>query len=437
MIKQVFVTAAQQLLPWLVPAVVVAWLLDLPWLLVVLLIWVLVRRYLNLYTIVAWLKTSMHSDDAKDPPESTGVWGELTDGIYSLKKANEVERRRLEANIQYLEHSFSSMSDAVVMTDVGGRIDWCNASATRLLGVRLERDARQYFPNLVRSPRFREYYGAGDFREPLVINAPHDESIVLEIRISRFGKGDRLVFARNVTRERQLDQMRKDFIDNVSHELRTPVTVLSGYLDTIEPMSTMLPASMQKAISNMHRQTDRMRALIEDLIWLSRLETVPVEDDADPVDVYQLVKQLVQDANEVAGMDRKISVTVDEDWNIKGCYKEIYSAFSNLVFNAVRYTPPDTKIRIIWQKTNLGGELRVADKGAGIEPRHLSRLTERFYRVEDSRAESTGGTGLGLAIVKHIMMRHQGELRISSVLGSGSTFSCHFPNSRMQNKLQQ
>ena len=385
---------------------------------------------------LAWMDSE---DGGLPPPEGDGSWAEMFDALYELQKANAAERQRLESSIDYFERSFSAMPDAVIILDSQWRIDWCNRAANQWLGIQAPRDFNQYLLNLLRQPAFVRYINQRQFDESYFIPSPRNPAVELELRLSRFGNNEHMLFARDVTKVRQLDQMRRDFTDNVSHELRTPLTVITGYLETLQDQRDKIDARLHRALDQMSAQGERMKSLITDIIWLSRLESVPLEVDESPINVRDLADSLQCEALEVASEERVIDISVDNDWLLQGSHKELYSAFSNLVFNAIKYTPVDAKVMLIWQKTNFGATFTVKDTGPGIAPEHLSRLTERFYRVENSRSTASGGTGLGLAIVKHIMQRHGGELRVTSIQGLGSSFVCHFPNSRLMSaeKLQQ
>jgi two-component system phosphate regulon sensor histidine kinase PhoR len=221
--------------------------------------------------------------------------------------------------------------------------------------------------------------------------------------------------------------MRKDFIANVSHELRTPLTVISGYLETLLDNVEGVNPRWQRALQQMSEQGARMQTLLNDLLLLAKLEATDYPSGNQPVAVDRLLAVIQSDAQALSGGQRhRISLDADGTLLLKGSESELRSAFSNLVFNAVKYTPAGADIRIRWWADGQGAHLSVADSGPGIEARHLPRLTERFYRVDASRAANTGGTGLGLAIVKHVLLRHRAHLDITSVPGHGSTFTCHF-----------
>jgi two-component system phosphate regulon sensor histidine kinase PhoR len=245
--------------------------------------------------------------------------------------------------------------------------------------------------------------------------------------ITRYGNNEHLMLVRDVTRIHQLEQMRKDFIANVSHELRTPLTVICGYLETLLDNVDEVNPLWSRALQQMQQQGGRMQTLLNDLLLLAKLEATDYPSDNQPVPVDDLLQIISEDAQELSGPKQQtITLEVDPAVQLKGSEAELRSAFSNLVFNAVKYTPEQGRIHIRWWGDVQGAHLSVQDSGIGIDSKHLPRLTERFYRVDSSRNSNTGGTGLGLAIVKHVLLRHRARMEISSVPGHGSTFTCHF-----------
>ncbi len=259
-----------------------------------------------------------------------------------------------------------------------------------------------------------------------------DDRIRLQFNITRYGNREHLLLVRDVTRLHQLEQMRKDFVANVSHELRTPLTVIAGYLETLLEHAEGVNPRWLRALQQMNQQAGRMQHLLNDLLLLARLETSSRPTDNQPVAVGLLLQSIISDARALSGARAHlISLDADPQLQLKGSETELRSAFSNLVFNAVKYTPDGGTIHVRWWGDEAGAHLSVEDSGIGIEQKHLPRLTERFYRVDSSRASSTGGTGLGLAIVKHVLLRHQGRLDITSAPGRGSCFSCHFPTAQV------
>jgi two-component system phosphate regulon sensor histidine kinase PhoR len=366
-------------------------------------------------------------DPEQTPPESFGIWGLVYDTIYRLQRENREARSRLQSTVDYLQSSFSSMRDGVVILAQSGAIEWSNEAARSLLGLQYPRDRGQPILNLVRLPAFHDYFLGGDFAEPLQISLPGTRSRFLQMEITTFADGDFLLFVRDVTRILQMEQMRRDFVGNVSHELRTPLTVFKGYLDTMLDARERLDARFHKPLEQMDLQTRRMENLLADLLWLSRIESVRSEKKTAQVDVAALVEEL-RDELALSHPQRVIALKLDTRDCVAGDYRELHSAISNLVNNAIKYSPEDKPVLISWLPTGEGLELSVMDEGVGIDEEHIPRLTERFYRVDESRSTDTGGTGLGLAIVKHVAASHRARLKISSQPGQGSTFSLLFPH---------
>jgi two-component system phosphate regulon sensor histidine kinase PhoR len=281
--------------------------------------------------------------------------------------------------------------------------------------------------NLVRHPRFKDYFELPAHPEPLELISPVNDRMHLQFHITQYGNGEHLMLVRDITRMHQLEQMRKDFIANVSHELRTPLTVIAGYLETLLDNVDDVNPRWLRALQQMQQQGGRMQNLLNDLLLLAKLEATDYPSDNQPVAVDLLLLSIKGDAQALSNeRNHRISLDADHNIRLKGSEAELRSAFSNLVFNAVKYTPDNGEIRVRWWADEHGAHLSVQDSGIGIDAKHLPRLTERFYRVDSSRASNTGGTGLGLAIVKHVLLRHRARLDISSVPGKGSTFTCHF-----------
>ena len=372
-----------------------------------------------------WLRN--HQPD-EAPPDGYGLWGEVFDSIYHLQRRDQRVRGRLQAVIDRVRESTAALKDAVVMLDSEGNLEWWNRAAETLLGLKTPQDSGQPVTNLVRHPRFKEYFEQDNYAEPLDIPSPVNDHLRIQLYITRYGNNEHLMLVRDVTRLHQLEQMRKDFIANVSHELRTPLTVICGYLETLLDNVDDVNPRWKRPLSQMQQQGERMQTLLNDLLLLAKLEATDYPSDNQPVPIDSLLRTIKNDAQALSGQrNQTITLDVEADVALKGSETELRSAFSNLVFNAVKYTQDGGHIRIRWWSDGSGAHLSVQDSGVGIDSKHLPRLTERFYRVDSSRNASTGGTGLGLAIVKHVLLRHRARLEISSVLGHGSTFTCHFP----------
>ena len=371
-----------------------------------------------------WLR--LHKPD-EAPPDGYGLWGEVFDSIYHLQRRDQRVRGRLQAVIDRVQESTAALRDAVIMLDSDGNLEWWNRAAETLLGFKTPQDGGQQVTNLVRHPRFKEYFEAENYLEPLEIPSPINDRMRVQLHITRYGNNEHLMLVRDVTRIHLLEQMRKDFVANVSHELRTPLTVISGYLETLLDNVEDVNPRWTRALQQMSQQGSRMQTLLNDLLLLAKLEATDYPSDNQPVAVDALLTAIKADAQALSGpRQQNISLEASPGVYLKGSESELRSAFSNLVFNAVKYTQDGGNIRIRWWADEQGAHLSVQDSGMGIEAKHLPRLTERFYRVDSSRNSHTGGTGLGLAIVKHVLLRHRARLEISSVPGHGSTFTCHF-----------
>jgi len=372
--------------------------------------------------VQSWLRSP-----GQPPPATYGIWGDIISQIYQLQKQGRESSAQLQSTVDYLQASFSSMRDGVVIVDQRGVLKWFNQSAQMVLGLR-STDIGQALMNLVRSPEFLRYFNRGEFGDSLEYRAAGEADTWLRVEITPFGTGDRLLFVRDITANVRMETMRKDFVANVSHELRTPLTVISGYLGTILGDSSKLAPSHIKPLQQMLQQSQRMETLLEDLLWLSRIESEQGMELHSPLDIRALLTEL-QDELAVAYPQRRLELELATDLKVAGDYRQLYSAVSNLVLNAIKYSAEDSVVKIAWRQQDGACHLTVSDQGIGIEAVHIPRLTERFYRVEDSRCSTTGGTGLGLAIVKHVAASHGARLQITSKVGKGSSFSLVFPKS--------
>lgn len=363
-------------------------------------------------------------DPAVEPPKAGGVWGLFLDNLYALQSRNREAQLRLESTLDYLQDSLAAMRDAAVIVDSEGNVAWANDSADFLLGINYPSDEGLPLLDLINSLDFREYFTTDDYSDPLRVLPEGDRGRCVQFEVARFGMGDRLVFARDVTRTFRLEQMRRDFVGNVSHELRTPLTVMKGYIETLQSLDEFSEARFQKPLDQMGQQALRMENLVTDLLWLSRIEAVETLRKTELIDMPMLIKSIVSEL-QPAYPERLIVLNQESDAAIRGDERELHSALSNLVVNSLKYSDGD--VNVAWQSTDDVATFSVKDTGSGIEPHHLARLTERFYRVDKSRSNAGGGTGLGLAIVKHVANSHQAELIIDSTVGVGSCFGLAFP----------
>lgn len=382
-----------------------------------------------------WLNASSAQGTPQEPPDSFGLWGEIFDGIYRLQKREKIAQAELQSIIDRAQDSVTALNDGVVIIEGDGTLEWWNPAAERLLGLRWPQDKDQPVTNLLRDPRFTRYFAEADFSRTLDMPSPRSDELQVQVQITVFGNGDRLMIARDVTRLHQLEQIRRDFVANVSHELKTPLTVIKGYLETLAHAGNADGSSRQaRAFAQMSQQAERMDRLVNDLLLLSRLESTQPDAARQAVAIRAMLENIRSDALTAHG-DKKhtISLRVDDDVRLLGSDIELQSAFSNILVNAAKYTDPNGDISIHWWVDDKGAHLSVTDTGIGIEPQHLPRLTERFYRTDAGRSIAEGGTGLGLAIVKHVLKRHDAWLEIHSEPGKGSTFTCHFPRERVVN----
>lgn len=411
----------------LVACIIVGWLLGRPFFIPLLAVaGYLGWQLLNLNQLLRYLEV-----EKADLPQSAGAWSVALSGVQRIRARDRKRRERLRRSADDFRQAASAMPDAAVVLRDDGEITWFNKAATDLLGLRHPQDKEQQLVNLIRDPSFVEYMEDRKFGEPLQFVSPVNENIRLLLRVVPYGSNRNLLLARDVTRLHRLEQMRRDFVANVSHELRSPLTVIVGYLETLREDQN-LGDSVQRPLEQMWEQSQRMCFIVEDLLRLSRIENQPGAAPRDAVGVAEMLARIREDTEKLSNGAHEISLNADSRLRLLGEYNELYSAFSNLCFNALQYTPEGGKIEITWTAEDGGARLDVSDTGIGIEAHHLPRLTERFYRVDKARSRKVGGTGLGLAIVKHVLMRHNASMNVYSVPGKGSRFICHFPKTRIQ-----
>jgi two-component system phosphate regulon sensor histidine kinase PhoR len=384
--------------------------------------------------LLAWLRTS----DAGHPPALRGVWAEVADRARRALRKREADAEDSRRRLQEFLAAIQASPNGVVLLDAQGRIEWCNQTAAEQFGFDPRRDLMQQVTNLVRDPVFTAYWDGTNFDGEILIPGPGSapsRPVKLSIQLHPYGDGRRLLLSRDVTALQQAEMMRRDFVANVSHEIRTPLTVLMGFVETLQTLP-LSDAERSRYLALMAQQAQRMQTLVSDLLTLSRLEGSPLPGAGEWTPVSALVAQCEQEAKALAnslGKAQHIRFAPPLRAEIAGSTSELLSAMSNLVSNAVRYTPAGGTIEAAWRELPDGrAEFVVRDTGPGIAPEHIPRVTERFYRVDRSRSRETGGTGLGLAIVKHVVQRHGGELKIDSSPGEGSTFSIVLPANRVR-----
>ena len=357
-----------------------------------------------------------------------GAWRAIGDALQRRQSRGRSQRRRLLTTLQAHRDAAAALPDALVALDGDRRIIWFNAAAQELLQLDRRRDVGSRLTDLLRSSRMLEWL-ASDSAEPLNdVAAPCDDQVRLSMRQIHDQSGQRLVIARDISQLQRLEQVRRDFVANVSHELRTPLTVVHGYLDMIDPEDVPDYAPILRELRS---QSRRMTEIVEDLLTLSRLDASDASGNLERVALVPMLESLRREAEALSKGRHRISTRRDSELDLSGSVKDLHSAFSNLVSNAVRYTPDGGTIAIIWRADGSGGRLEVIDSGPGIPGHHIPRLTERFYRVSTSRSRETGGTGLGLSIAKHVLQLHDANLQITSEMGTGSCFACVFNSARL------
>lgn len=365
-------------------------------------------------------------------PEAGGVWGEVFDEIRKLEREAQRRKGRLRGMLERFQSAAAAVPDAMVILSQHDEIEWANRAAESQLGVHWPRDQSLRIVNLVRDPDFITYLQKGEYRESLNMPSPVVSGNTLTVQIIPFGERQKLLTFRDVTHWARLEEMRRVFVSNASHELRTPVTVLLGFLETLKDAPRTPPQEeLLGYFKTMFEQAQRMQRLIDDLLTLSRLETTPSHRQEEEIDVPVVLASLKDTAELLSAGRHAIALEAEPGLALRGHPEEVRTAFSNLVNNAVRYTPPGGKIALRWYADAEGAKFAVTDTGEGIAAHHMPYLTQRFYRVDSGRSRASGGTGLGLSIVKHILMRHEARLQIESRVGEGSTFTCVFPTARV------
>ena len=384
---------------------------------------------MRLLWVVARLSQWLDHPEMPLPSRQAGGW--LADLGQRLRRARLAQRRRDRRWLRLIREyrrAADALPDAVVVLDQDNRILGFNPPARHQLGLR-QRDVGLPIDHLIRQPEFIKYLQDADWARDIEVPATDNPTQTLNVHVFPYVQGRQLLIARDVTRLQRLQAVRQDFVANVSHELRTPLTVLAGYIETLLDTEDELPDDLYRILQHMHLQSERMRRIVEDLLLLSRLETTsPSDDQFEVVPVPSMLETIAEVAEQLsAGEGHHIEREITHGLRMRGIPRELDSLFSNLVFNAVKYTPAGGVVTVQWFSDERGLVFQVQDTGIGIAEHHIPRLTERFYRVDVGRSRSRGGTGLGLAIAKHVLLRHQGRLEVESQLGKGSIFRCIFP----------
>ena len=372
-----------------------------------------------LYRLSMWL----------DKPESTrlpdgwGAWTDIFSRLYRLRRDDEKNEAVLHEWLARFRQAMTLLPDGVVIMDDVLFLEWCNPVAEQHLGLNMATDKGMRVTNLIRSPEFMDYIILARYDKPLTITH-RDRKLI--VHIIQFENRRQILVTHDVTENERIDQMRRDFIANASHELRTPLTVINGFLEIAAMQPNLDPEIRSSHVKLMTEQGNRMQGLVEDMLTLTRLESMDCPVRPERVNIAHLLSQILSET-EALSAGRHVLSMINDGPDVLGSIDELRSAFGNLASNAVRYTPTGGEIELCWNLTKSGPCFSVRDSGIGIESEHILRLTERFYRVDKSRSRETKGTGLGLAIVKHVALRHKAQLLVESVPGVGSRFSLQFP----------
>ncbi len=416
---------------WLLPGALIALLGDLTWGLAAMLagaLYVIVSHLRHISDLVAWARAPVGTP----VPIASGVWDLVFSEINRRSRLMRDQRERLSAALDRFVEAGQAMPDGVIYMGPDYVVDWANQRAESHFGIDAQRDAGAPLTNLVRDPAFVDYLNGGNYAEPLVMKPLRQSRLTLLVQLVPYAETRTMLISRDISHLERLETMRRDFVANVSHELRTPLTVVLGFLETLADGVDDLPTEQRLHFVNLAReQAERMHRLILDLLVLSALETGAPAPAEEEVDVASLLDAILREGKALSAGRHRITLEIDGPMRLRGSTKELHSAFANLVSNAVRYGREGGHIRLRWRETAEGCEFAVQDQGDGIDPSHIPRLTERFYRVDRGRSRESGGTGLGLAIVKHVLGRHQGSLEIESVLGEGSIFRACLPGHRV------
>ena len=369
------------------------------------------------------LNNWLDNPDSAKLPDGWGAWTDVFSRLYRMRRNDEKHQAELSEWLARFRQAMNLLPDGVVLMDDLLFLEWCNPAAERHLGLQHERDQGMRVTNLIRNPDFMDYIMGGRYEQPMTLATKNRKLVV---QIIPFENRRQILVTHDATEADRIEMMRRDFIANASHELRTPLTVINGFLEIALTQPNLDSENRQSHLKLMSEQGHRMQNLVEDMLTLTRLESIDYPMRPEAVAMHALLDVILQEALALSAGQHAITLEIDGP-DIDGSTDELRSAFGNLVSNAVRYTPAGGRISIKWTLVNACPQLIVQDSGIGIRPEHIPRLTERFYRVDKGRSRETKGTGLGLAIVKHVLLRHDANLVINSVLGEGTTFKVKFP----------
>ena len=392
-----------------------------------LIIFILIHIYW-IYKLSNWVE----SPSLKNLPNGTGIWENIFAKLYRTYRQQKKSQTQLTTTLDQFIQAAEAINDGIVGVNEDNEILWSNKKAQKMLNINPKKDYNQPINYIFRNSDLSNYLIKENYENSINIHNTNNK-LDIEIKATFFSENHKLITCRDLTSLKKIQNLRKDFVSNFSHELKTPLTVISGFLETLEDRKK-IDVQSKKIISLMSEQAHRMKKLIDDLLLLSNVESDYLQNRSEKVIMRDIFKKIKNEVSFIDQQQHKISYSLNNEINIYGSSTEIYSAFINLLTNAIRYTDKKGEITVSWNKINNDAIFQVADTGIGIPEKHLKRITERFYRVDEDRSRESGGTGLGLSIVKNIMHQHQGEIRVASEINSGSSFKLIFPSERIYTK---
>jgi len=393
---------------------------------------VLVTLLLFILIHIFWihkLSKWVESPSLKNLPDGTGIWQNIFSKIYRTYRQQKKSQTQLTSTLDQFIQAAEAINDGIVGVNEDNEILWSNKKAQKMLNINPKKDYNQPINYIFRNSDFSNYLAKENYEESINIYNSANK-LDIEIKAAFFGENYKLITCRDLTSLNKIENLRKDFVSNFSHELKTPLTVISGFLETLGDRKT-IDVQSKKIILLMSKQAQRMKKLIDDLLLLSNVESDYLHNRSEKIIMKDMLNKLKKEVSLIDQKQHKIIYSINNEINIYGSTTGVYSAFINLLTNAIRYSDNEGEINVTWNKINNDAIFQVTDKGIGIAEEHVMRITERFYRVDEDRSRESGGTGLGLSIVKNVMNQHQGEIRVASELNVGSSFKLIFPTERI------
>ncbi|NQT23776.1 PAS domain S-box protein [candidate division KSB1 bacterium] len=345
-------------------------------------------------------------------------------------RINTVTRQRNE-----IQTMLSSMVEAMIAVNTQEQIIRFNHAASTLFHITPEDAKGKNVSEVIRNTELVVFV-----KRALTAREPQEAHIVMwndqrtvQARGTRLQDSDgqnvgALIILNDITQIKKMERVRSDFVANVSHELKTPITSIKGFVETLKDGAIHDPENADRFLEIVSKHTDRLNAIIEDLLKLSRLEDEGISIEFEEIEIIKIIKDAIIVCRKKAEQKQiEIEIKCETDLTVSVNPPLLEEALINLIDNALKYSPEENKIEIKCSQDQKGTEISIEDNGPGIAQKHLPRIFERFYRVDRARSREIGGTGLGLSIVKHIVQAHQGEVSVDSVVGTGSTFRIHLP----------